>query len=40
MSIIRNRELSQFGSFLYIDNTKQNIVTGKQIGRASCRERV
>ena len=25
MSIIRNRELSQFGSFLYIDNTTQNI---------------
>lgn len=25
MSIIRNRELSQFGSFLYIDNATQNI---------------
>jgi hypothetical protein len=25
MSIIRNRELSQFGSFLYIDNSTQNI---------------
>jgi hypothetical protein len=25
MSIVRNRELSQFGSFIYIDNTTQNI---------------
>lgn len=25
MSIIRNRELSQFGSFLYIDNTTRDI---------------
>lgn len=25
MSIVRNRELSQFGSFTYIDNTNQNI---------------
>ena len=25
MSIIRNRELSQFGSFIYIDNDSQKI---------------
>ena len=34
---LRNKDLWDYTNY---ENQKQNIVTGKQIGRASCRERV